>query len=83
LLWGCASPTQIGKAANDQDVARDVSWELRKDARLSDVTVGCAGGTVTLKGRVDSRAAEADAVRIAQSSAHGGRVISELEIRPR
>jgi len=83
LLPGCAARTQVQKAGADQDIARDVSWELRKDARFSDVNAFCAQGVVTLKGRVDTKGAEADAIKTAESSSHGGRVVSQLEIRPR
>ena len=84
LLPGCAAKTEVQKAGSDQDIARDVSWELRKDRRFElAVNVFCVEGTVTLTGRVDSREAEADAIRVAQSRSRGGRVVSKLEIRPR
>ncbi|HXX94309.1 MAG TPA: hypothetical protein VEN81_11805 [Planctomycetota bacterium] len=83
LAAGCSGGSQAQKAALDQDVARDVNWELRKDARFAEVHASCAGGIVALRGRVDSRGVEADALKIAQTSAHGARVLSELEIRPR
>jgi hypothetical protein len=83
LLPGCAPSTPVRKAALDQDIARDVNWELRKDARFAEVIASCTSGTVTLRGRVDSKAAESNAVQTALSGSRGSRVVSELEIRPR
>jgi osmotically-inducible protein OsmY len=83
LLPGCAAKTQVQKAGADQDIARDVSWELRKNPRLADVNALCSDGVVTLLGRVDSKAVEADAVKSAESSSHGSKVVSKLDIRPR
>ena len=83
LQPGCGPRSEIQKAGLDQDIARDVSWELRKDPRFSDVNVLCSDGTVTLQGRVDSRAIEADAVKVAESRSRRARVASKLEIRPR
>ncbi len=60
-----------------------MSWELRKESRFADVNALCTEGTVTLQGRVDSKAAEEDAVRVAQSRTRGARVVSKLQIRPR
>ena len=71
------------KAGSDQDIARDVSWELRKDSRFADVTVFCTEGVVTLQGRVENRIAEAEAVRVAESRSRMAKVVSRLEIRPR
>jgi len=83
LVPGCAPSTPVRKAALDQDIARDVNWELRKDSRFAEVNASCIAGTVTLKGRVDSKAVESDAVTRAGSASRGARVDSELEIRPR
>ena len=83
LQPGCGPRSEVQKAGLDQDIARDVSWELRKDPRFSDVNVFCSEGTVTLQGRVDSRAIEADAVKAAESRSRSARVASKLEIRPR
>ena len=83
LLPGCAPRTPVEKAGSDQDIARDVSWELRKEPRFADVNALCSGGVVTLQGRVDSKAVEADAIKSAEASAHGSKVVSKLEIRPR
>jgi osmotically-inducible protein OsmY len=60
-----------------------VNWELRKDPRFAEVNASCTAGTVTLKGRVDSKGVETDAVKIAESGSRGTRVVSALEIRPR
>ena len=83
LLLGCAPRTDVQKAGTDQDIARDISWELRKDARFEALNVFCGEGTVTLTGRVPSKEAEADALRIAGSRSRGLRVVSTIEIRPR
>jgi len=83
LQPGCGPRSEVQKAGLDQDIARDVSWELRKDPRFSDVNVLCSEGVVTLRGRVDSRAIEADAVKAAESRSRRAQVTSKLEIRPR
>ena len=83
LLSCCAPTTQVQKAGTDQDIARDVSWELRKDPRFQDINALCSGGVVTLQGRVDTKAVEADALKTARASSHGANVISSLQIRPR
>lgn len=80
---GCGPRTEIQKAGLDQDIARDVNWELRKEARFADVNAFCAEGVVTLQGRVDSKAVEEDALRVAQARSRTGRVVSKLQIRPR
>ena len=80
---GCGPRTEIQKAGLDQYIARDVSWELRKEPRFADVTVFCAEGLVTLQGRVESRAVESEALRVAESRSRMARVVSKLEIRPR
>ena len=80
---GCGPRTEIQKAGLDQDIARDVNWELRKESRFADINAFCAEGVVTLQGRVDSKAAEEDALRVAQARSRAARVVSKLEIRPR
>jgi len=60
-----------------------VNWELRKEARFSDVNAFCAEGIVTLQGRVDSKAVEEDALRVAQVRSRAARVVSKLQVRPR
>jgi len=80
---GCGPRTEIQKAGLDQDIARDISWELRKEPRFADVSVFCAEGLVTLQGRVESKTVETEAVRRAESRSRTARVVSKLEIRPR
>jgi len=83
-LPGCPSaPTAGRKAGADQEVAKSINWELRKDPRLADVTAFCVGGRVTLEGRVADRAAAEDALRVAREHARGGDVVLKLEVRPR
>ena len=83
LLPACAPHTPIQKAGADQDIARDINWELRKDSRFEQVTASCVEGTVTLQGRVASKPVEEEALRLAESHSRGARVVSKIEIRPR
>ena len=71
------------KAGRDQDIARDINWELRRDSRFESVRAFCVEGVVTLEGRVDTKDAESDAVQVAIGQARGSHVISKVEIRPR
>jgi osmotically-inducible protein OsmY len=73
----------VEKAGRDQDITRDIRWELRKDRRFDTVSVACVEGVVTLEGRVDTKQAESDAVQVAISQARGSHVVTKIEIRPR
>lgn len=83
LLPACSPGTLIQKAGADQDIARDINWELRKDPRFELVSASCIESLVTLQGRVASKPIEEEALRLAESRSHGARVVSKLEIRPR
>ncbi len=86
LLAGvsCASPaTPTARAGADQEIARAINWELRKDARFADVVAYCVDGTVRLQGRVADAAAAQDALRLARARARGGQVLLQLDVRPR
>jgi osmotically-inducible protein OsmY len=82
-LPGCAPSTPARKAGTDQEIAKDINWELRKDPRLEGVTAYCADGRVTLEGRVSDRAAADEALRLARRRARGGEVVDKLDVRPR
>ena len=80
LLAGCPStPTQ--RAGNDQEITRDITWELRKDKRFEDIRVTCINHLVTLKGRVDDKQAVDDAFAIARSLGRGATVLPRLLIK--
>ncbi len=83
LVAGCISKTPGGRVADDQDITRDILWEIRKDPRLGAVRVSCVDRTVTLEGTVPDRAALDEALRIAALKAGGARLLSSLVIRPR
>ena len=80
LLSGCPS-TPAERAGNDQEITRDITWELRKDKRFEDVRVTCINHLVTLKGRVGDKQAVDDAFAIARSLARGATVLPRLLIR--
>ena len=82
-LLSCGPRTPVQKAGEDQEIARDISWELRKDPRLEDVSVSCVDGVVTLSGRVDGQADSEKALDLAESWGRGAQVVNRLEIRPR
>ena len=83
LLPSCSSTTAIQKAGSDQDISRDIRWELRKDSRFELVTATCAEGVITLEGRVASKTEEGEALHLAEAHSHGYRVVSRIEVRPR
>jgi hypothetical protein len=83
LLPSCSSTTAIQKAGSDQDISRDIRWELRKDSRFELVTATCTEGVITLEGRVASKTEEGEALHLAEAHSHGYRVVSRIEVRPR
>ena len=84
LFFGCGPTTAVQKAGLDQDIARDINWELRKHRpRLDDVTAYCVEGVVTLQGRVDSKKVESEALEVASVHSRGCLVVSKLDVRPR
>ncbi len=83
VLPACAPTTPIQRSGVDQNVTTRIMWRYRDDARLSDIRVTCVDRMVTLKGRVPDPASARDALRIAESEAGSGSVVSQLEIRPR
>ncbi len=83
VAGSCGPRTPVEKAGRDQEIAKDVQWELRKDARFAQVNPFCVDHVVTLEGRVSTQAEEAEAVRIANLRSRGAPVRSRLEVRPR
>jgi len=83
LVPACAPPTSVQKAGEDQEIVRDIGWELRGNPRFADVQVTCVDRVITLSGRVDTRA-DADAVcGTARSRGRGAPVVNRLTVRPR
>jgi osmotically-inducible protein OsmY len=83
-LGACGPSAPARRMADDQDITRDILWELRKDPRMAAVRVTCVERVVTLEGTVADRPALDDAVRVATRNAGlGARVVSSLVIRPR
>ena len=83
LLSSCGPSTPARRVADDQDITRDILWELRKDPRMAAVRVTCVERTVTLEGTVPDRAALDEAIRVAALKAGGARLLSSLVIRAR
>jgi osmotically-inducible protein OsmY len=83
FLSGCAPSTPVQKAGHDQDIARDINWELRRDIRFTSINAFCIQGVVTLEGRVDNKQAESDAIQVANAYSRGAHVVSKLEVRAR
>lgn len=80
----CSSAaTPASRAGADQEVARAINWELRKDPRFADVVAYCVDGIVRLQGRVADAAAARDARELARARARGGQVLLQLDVRPR
>ena len=83
-MAACSSPATAGaRAGADQEVARSINWELRKDPRFAEVVAYCVDGVVRLQGRVADAAAAQDALRLARARARGGQVLLQLDVRPR
>ena len=82
-IAACAPKTAVQKSGEDQEIARDISWEMRKNPRLEGVIVFCMDRTITLTGRVDREADSNTAYNIALSHGRGAPVVNRLEIRPR
>ena len=84
LLGSCAPAQPSRRMAEDQDITRDILWELRKDPRMSAVRVTCVERVITLEGTVPDRSTLDDAVRVAtQKAGLGARIVSSLVIRAR
>jgi hypothetical protein len=81
LLPACAPKTEFQKAGTDQEIARDILWEMRNDPRLREVRVTCVHETVTLEGRVSDAAARQAAEDLARGRASA--VVNKLEVKPR
>lgn len=80
----CSSPASpTSRAGADQEIARAINWELRKDPRFADVVAYCVDGVVRLQGRVADAAAARDALELARARARGGHVLLQLDVRPR
>jgi hypothetical protein len=82
-VQGCGPSTPGRRLADDQDITRDILWELRKDPRLGAVRVTCVDRIVTLEGTVPDRASLDEALRVAALHAGGARLLSSLMIRAR
>jgi osmotically-inducible protein OsmY len=84
-LAGCGSQTATQRAANDQEIARNILWRFHQDpgGRFRDVRVTCEDRVVFLEGRVGDPQDAAEAIRIAQSESRGGKIDSRLDVRPR
>jgi osmotically-inducible protein OsmY len=79
----CAPRTPVQRAGEDQEIVRDICWELRKDARFNDVILSCTERVVTLSGRVDLKAFSDEACAIARTRGRGAEVVNRIEVRPR
>ena len=81
----CASKTSSEKAGVDQEITRNILWRYREDPakRFVDVRVLCEGREILIEGRVSDDGAARAALNIATTNARGGRVISNLIVRPR
>jgi len=80
---GCGPKTTAERAGQDQEISRDILWRYRTDVRFKDIRVLCEDRLVTLEGRVPDSKSAADAIQIALACARGGKVDSQLEVRPR
>lgn len=81
----CASKTSSERAGVDQEITRNILWRYREDPakRFADVRVSCEGREILIDGRVSDDSAARAALNIAMANARGGRVVSNLVVRPR
>lgn len=81
----CASKTSSEQAGLDQEITRNIMWRYREDAakRFVDVRVSCEGREILIEGRVSDDSAARAALNIAMANSRGGRVVSNLVVRPR
>jgi osmotically-inducible protein OsmY len=81
----CGSKTSSEQAGVDQEITRNILWRYREDAakRFVDVRVSCEGREILIEGRVSDESAARAALNIAMANARGGRVVSNLVVRPR
>jgi osmotically-inducible protein OsmY len=83
VIPACAPTTPVGKAGNDQEITRAIMRKYREDPRLERLGVTCVDRVITLEGRVDTRGALEDAVRIARDEGRGSQVVSKIVVMPR
>ena len=81
LLPACAPKSAVQSAGTDQEIARDILWEMRRDPRLKDVRVTCMKEEVTLDGVVGDVAAREAAEALARTRASN--VLNKISVRPR
>ncbi len=83
IVPACAPRTPVQRAGEDQEIARDICWELRKEPRFAEVGVTCVDRVITLTGRVDRQADADDAFNLALSRGRGAPVVNRLKIQLR
>jgi hypothetical protein len=79
----CAPRTPIQRAGEDQEIVRDICWELRKEPRFDNVAVFCVDHVITLSGRVDLKTFSDQSYNIALSKGRGAQVVNRLEVQAR
>ncbi len=84
LIAGCKSfVSSQDPLARDQEIRRDILWRFQKDERLTEVTVACDGGHITLGGRVTVPDATIAAVSIAETVRDVRSVANKIDVRPK
>jgi osmotically-inducible protein OsmY len=81
----CGPKTAAEEAGIDQEITRNIMWRYREDAlrRFADVRVTCENRQILIEGRVSDAKTASDALQIALGLAQGGKVSSQLAVRPR
>lgn len=67
----------------DQEIQRDLSWQLHGNPRYADIRISCEKGVVTLDGIVTDEADNEQAQRIAWNISGVRDVRSRLQLRSR
>lgn len=84
LVVGCAGPRRSDDPlVRDEEICRDVAWELHQDDRFADVRVTCKKGVVYLNGVVTEESDREQARRRAWSVSGVEEVRSSLRLRSR
>jgi osmotically-inducible protein OsmY len=81
---GCGGPRRSeDPKVRDQEITRDILWELQREERFADIRVTCKDGIVSLDGMVTDESDHDQAKSLARRISGVKDVRSRLRIRSR